>query len=148
MSKEKGQVKITPDEFRYMALLHEITGAVVRDCIMDEAENRVIFLVNPEDVGKAIGPKGFFVQKLRKILNKNIEIVGYSENLEEQVRYALAPARIKEIKVTTKPGVERVVYVAVDPSDKGLAIGKNGRNVQKAKVILKRHFNIESLIIA
>ncbi|MFZ8791309.1 MAG: NusA-like transcription termination signal-binding factor [Thermosphaera aggregans] len=148
MSRERGQVKITPDEFRYMALLHEITGATVRDCIMDESENRVIFLVNPEDVGKAIGPRGFFVQKLRKILNKNIEIVGYSDNLEEQVKYALAPARIKEIKVTSRPGGEKVVYVAVDPSDKGLAIGKNGRNVQKAKIILKRHFNIDSLIIA
>ncbi|WP_276814606.1 NusA-like transcription termination signal-binding factor [Desulfurococcus amylolyticus] len=148
MSDEKPQVKITPEEFRYMTLLNELTGAVVRDCIIEEDNNRVIFLVNPEDVGKAIGPKGFFVQRLRKILNKNIEIVGYSNNLEEQVRYALSPARIKEIKLSTRPDGSKILYVAVDPSDKGIAIGKNGRNVQRAKLILKRHFNIDSVIIA
>lgn len=148
MSDEKPQVKITPEEFRYMTLLNELTGAVVRDCIIEEDNNRVIFLVNPEDVGKAIGPKGFFVQRLRKILNKNIEIVGYSNNLEEQVRYALSPARIKEIKLSTRPDGSKVLYVAVDPADKGIAIGKNGKNVQRAKLILKRHFNIDSVIIA
>ncbi|MEL9909130.1 MAG: NusA-like transcription termination signal-binding factor [Desulfurococcus sp.] len=148
MSDEKPQVKITPEEFRYMTLLNELTGAVVRDCIIEEDNNRVIFLVNPEDVGKAIGPKGFFVQRLRKILNKNIEIVGYSNNLEEQVRYALSPARIKEIKLSTRPDGSKILYVAVDPADKGIAIGKNGKNVQRAKLILKRHFNIDSVIIA
>ncbi|ADV65656.1 NusA-like transcription termination signal-binding factor [Desulfurococcus mucosus] len=148
MSSDKSQVKITPDEFRFMALLNELTGAVVRDCIVEEENNRVIFLVNPEDVGRAIGPKGFFVQRLKKILNKNIEIVGYSSNLEEQVKYALAPARIKEIKLSTKPDGSKVLYVAVDPADKGIAIGKNGRNVQRARLILKRHFDIDSVVIA
>jgi len=148
MSKERPLVKITPDEFRYMALLNELTGATVRDCIVDEENNRVIFLVNPEDVGKAIGPKGFFVQRLKRILNKNIEIVGYSDNLEEQVKYALAPARIKEAKLTTRPDGSKVLYVAVDPADKGIAIGKNGKNVQRARLILKRHFDIDSVVIA
>jgi len=148
MSKERPQVKITPDEFRYMALLNELTGATVRDCIVEEENNRVIFLVNPEDVGKAIGPKGFFVQRLKRILNKNIEIVGYSDNLEEQVKYALAPARIKEVKLTTRPDGSKVLYVAVDPADKGIAIGKNGKNVQRARLILKRHFDIDSVVIA
>jgi len=148
MSKERPQVKITPDEFRYMALLNELTGATVRDCIVDEENNRVIFLVNPEDVGKAIGPKGFFVQRLKRILNKNIEIVGYSDNLDEQVKYALAPARIKEAKLTTRPDGSKVLYVAVDPADKGIAIGKNGKNVQRARLILKRHFDIDSVVIA
>jgi len=148
MSKERPQVKITPDEFRYMALLNELTGATVRDCIVDEENNRVIFLVSPEDVGKAIGPKGFFVQRLKRILNKNIEIVGYSDNLDEQVKYALAPARIKEVKLATRPDGSKVLYVAVDPADKGIAIGKNGKNVQRARLILKRHFDIDSVVIA
>lgn len=148
MSSEKPQIKITPEEFRYMALLNELTGAVVKDCIIDEENNRVIFLVNPEDVGKAIGPRGFFAQRLRRLLNKNIEVVGYGSSIEEQVRYALAPARVKEVKLATRPDGSRVLYVAVEPSDKGIAIGRNGKNVQRARLILKRHFNIDSVIIA
>ncbi|MEM4527983.1 MAG: NusA-like transcription termination signal-binding factor [Desulfurococcaceae archaeon] len=144
----KQQVKITPDEFRYMALLNEITGVAVRDCVIDEENNRIIFLVNPEDIGRAIGPRGFFVQQLRKLLNRNIEIVGYSDKLDEQIKYALAPARVKEVKLVTKPDGTKVVYVAVDPSDKAIAIGKNGKNAYRARLILKRHFNIDSVIIA
>lgn len=148
MSNERPQIKITPDEFRYMALLNELTGTSVRDCIIDEDNDRILFLVNPEDIGRAIGPRGFFVQKLRKILNKNIEIIGYSDKLDEQVKYALAPAKVREIKLINRPDGTKVLYIAVDPDDKGIAIGKNGRNVQRAKLILKRHFGIDNVVIA
>ncbi len=150
MSKKsgKGSIKLTPEEFRYMALLHEITGVHVRDCIIDEENDRIVFLVNPDEVGRAVGPRGVYVQKLRKLLGKNIEIVGYSDVLEEQVKYALAPARVKEVRVTNRPGGKRVVYVSVEPSDKGLAIGRGGKNVARARLILQRYFDVDSIIIA
>lgn len=147
MSKNS-QVKITAEEFRYMALFSEITNVTVRDCIIDEENNRIIFLVNPDEVGKAIGPRGFFVQKLSKILGRTIEVVGYSDKLEEQVRHALAPARVTDIKLVERPNGTKVLYVAVNPADKAIAIGKGGRNVNRAKLILKRHFGIDSVIIA
>jgi N utilization substance protein A len=31
--------------------------------------------------------------------------------------------------------------------DRGIAIGKNGRNIQKAKVLGQRHYGIEDVII-
>lgn len=145
---DRVQVKITPEEFRYMALLSELTNTTVRDCIVDEENNRIIFLVNPDEVGKAIGPRGFYVQQLRKILNKNIEIVGYSDKLEEQVRLALMPARVTDMKLMNRPDGTKVLYVAVHSSDKAIAIGKGGRNIQKLRLILKRHFGVDSVIIA
>lgn len=146
-NKEK-TVKITPEEFRYMALLSEFTNATVRDCIIDGENNRIIFLVNPDEVGKAIGSRGFYVQQLRRILNKNIEIVGYSDRLDEQVKLALTPARVTDMKLMTRSDGTRVLYVAVHPSDKAIAIGKGGRNIQRLKLILKRHFGIDTVIIA
>jgi NusA family KH domain protein, archaeal len=145
---EKAQAKITPEEFRYMALLSELTNATVRDCIIDEDNNRIIFLVNPEEVGKAIGARGFYVQQLRRILNKNIEIVGYSDKMEEQVKLALVPARVTDMKLVNRPDGTKVLYVAVHPADKAIAIGKGGRNIQRLKLILKRHFGIDLVIIA
>ena len=119
----------------------------VRDCIVDNDNNRIIFLVDPKDIGKAIGPRGMYVQRLRKLLNKDIEIVGYSDNLEEQVRYALAPAKVREVRLVNRPGGKRIVYATVEPRDKGIAIGKNGRNVARASLILRRYFGIDNVII-
>jgi len=147
LSKAKTNVKITPEEFRYMALFSDLTGTTVRDCIIENEGNRIIFLIDPSDIGKAIGPRGFFIQKLKSLLNKNIEVIGYSSNLEEQVKYALMPARVTGVKLVNRPDGSKVVYVAVDPRDKAIAIGKNGRNVQRARLILKRHFNIDSVVI-
>lgn len=144
----KPQVKITAEEFRYIALLHDLTQVYVRDCIVDNTYNRIIFLVDPKDIRQAIGPKGVTLQKLKKVLNKDIEIVGYSENLEEQVRYALAPAKVREVRVVNRPGGKKVVYATVDPNDKGIAIGRNGRNVERARMILNRYYGIDSVIIA
>ncbi len=141
-------VKLTPEELRYMALLHELTTVHVRDCIIDDNYNRIIFLVNPEEIGQAIGPRGSHIQRLRRILNRNIEIVGYSDDLEEMVRYALAPARVREIRVVNRPGGKKTVYVSVEPEDRGLAIGKNGRNVARARMLLKRYFDIDNVVIA
>lgn len=147
-TNSKPQVKITAEEFRYIALLHDLTQVYVRDCIVDNNYNRIIFLVDPKDIRQAIGPKGVTLQKLKKVLNKDIEIVGYSENLEEQVRYALAPAKVREVRVVNRPGGKKVVYATVDPNDKGIAIGRNGRNVERARMILNRYYGIDSVIIA
>jgi len=141
------QFKLTPEELRYMALLNTLTGVHVRDCIIDNEFNRIIFVVNPEEIGQAIGPRGINVQRLRKILNKNIEIVGYSDKLEEMIRLALVPARVKDIRLVERAG-KKTVYVSVEPGDKGIAIGRNGKNVARARILLQRYFGIDNVIIA
>jgi N utilization substance protein A len=139
-------IVLTPEEFRYMQTFATLTGATPVDCIVDPQFDRIIFLVKPEDVGKAIGRRGFMVKKLREILKKQIEIVPYSDNIEEMVKNALAPARVVGVRVTQTPR-GKVVYARVNPKDKGIAIGKEGRNVTKARLILKRHFDVDSLVV-
>ena len=140
-------VKLTPEELRYMALLHELTGVHVIDCIIDDEFNRIIFIVSPHEISQAIGPRGIHIQKLRKIIGRNIEVVGYSDKLEEMARYALIPARVRDVRVVQRGG-KKTIYVSVDPSDKGIAIGKNGKNVARARLLLKRYFGVDNVIIA
>ncbi|MEM4691490.1 MAG: KH domain-containing protein, partial [Desulfurococcaceae archaeon] len=71
-SEKKQKIKLTADEFRYIALLHEITNTYTYDCIIDEENNRVIYLVDPKDIGRAIGPRGSVVQQLRNLLNRDV----------------------------------------------------------------------------
>jgi len=141
------EIKLTAEEMRYIALFQDLTRATVRDCIIDESENRIIFLVKPGDMGLAIGRNGINIKRLRKLLGRNIEVVEYADTVEKLAKNALAPARVLNVKVLQTPTGKKKVIVTVDPQDKGIAIGKAGRNVARARMILKRYFDIDSVIV-
>ncbi|AGE70638.1 NusA-like transcription termination signal-binding factor [Sulfolobus acidocaldarius] len=140
------EIKLTSEELKYMSLFQDITGVTARDCIIDDRNNRIILLINPESMGVAIGKNGLNVRKLEKLINKSVEIVGYQENLEDLVKNLMSPARVKTIKVV-QSNSKKTVYITVEPQDKGIAIGKNGRNVERAKLILKRYLDIDSVVV-
>jgi N utilization substance protein A len=40
-----------------------------------------------------------------------------------------------------------LAYVEVSNKDKGLAIGRNGKNIEKVKLVAKRHHDIDDVIL-
>ncbi|MGL6297993.1 MAG: NusA-like transcription termination signal-binding factor, partial [Methanobacteriaceae archaeon] len=48
-------VKLSATEIRYIALFEDITGAMVKDCIIDDDNGKIIFVVKNGDMGLAIG---------------------------------------------------------------------------------------------
>ncbi len=139
-------IKLTAEEMRYMALLQDLTGAIARDCIIDEENNRVIFIVRPGDAGKAIGRKGANINRLRRLLGKEIEVIEYADTLEDLVKNIFAPARVLNIRLVKRNG-RNILYVVVDPADKGKAIGRGGKKVAIARIVLKRYHNIDEVKI-
>ncbi|BCU67309.1 transcription elongation factor NusA [Sulfolobales archaeon HS-7] len=137
-------IKLTPEELKYMSLFQDVTRVTARDCII--TEDRIIFLVNPGQTGLAIGKGGTNVRKLKNVIGKDIEIVEYNDDMEKLVENIMAPARVRAIKIVQNNS-KKVMHIRVDFNDKGIAIGKNGRNVQRAKLILKRYKDIDSVII-
>lgn len=73
-------IKITSTEMRYIALFESITGASVKDCIVDEEQGRVIFVVNEGQIGVAIGKGGRNIRTLESMTGKKHEIIEYSED--------------------------------------------------------------------
>ena len=140
------EIKLTPGQLRYIALFQDITGATVKDCIVDEDNNRLIFVVRKGDIGLAIGRKGSNLKRLRKILGKDIEIIEDGSSIEELAANSVAPARVKNVKLVEMPG-KKVIYISVEPKDKGIAIGKNGKNAARAKLVLKRYYDVSNVII-
>ncbi|MEM3755365.1 MAG: KH domain-containing protein, partial [Candidatus Bathyarchaeia archaeon] len=59
---------------------------------------------------------------------------------------ALTPARIKSIRISEKSN-KKVAIVEVDPKDKAIAIGKNGRTIEKTRMLVRRYFQIDHVII-
>ncbi|PVU68528.1 NusA-like transcription termination signal-binding factor, partial [Acidilobus sp. SCGC AC-742_M05] len=73
--------RIGLEELRYISILQDLTGAMVYRALEDDNDNRIIYLVDRNDVGKAIGRDGRNVKMLSKMLNKNIEIVEYANDI-------------------------------------------------------------------
>ena len=50
------EIAFDTDTLRYIQLFEERTGARVKDCL--EAEDKLVFLVYPGEIHKAVGPGG------------------------------------------------------------------------------------------
>jgi len=140
------EVKLTTEGIRYIALFESLTQAIARDCYVDDENDRVIFVVKNGDMGLAIGKNGNNINRVKKSIGKHIEIVEYSDEVDEFVANALQPVFVKKVQVIVKEN-RKLAYVEVMSKDRGIAIGKNGRNIQKAKVLAHRHYGLEDVII-
>lgn len=132
---------------RYIALFESITGASVRDCIIDEEQGRIIFVVKEGDVGMAIGKRGKNIRLLERMTSKKHEIIEFSDDPVQFIKNALKPARVLEVRLTERVDGKRIAVVTVNPRDKGVAIGKNGRNAERIRFLAKRYFQIENVSI-
>lgn len=142
------KIKLTAEEMGLIALLEGISNAPCQDCIIDNKLNRLIFVVRPGAISAAIGKSGMNVRFLRRLTGKTIEIVEYADDPTRLIVNSLAPAKVKEIRIVEKADGETMVVVVVEPKDKGLAIGKNGRNIEKTRQLAKRYFGIGQVIIS
>ena len=140
-------IKFTSNEMRFIALFESITGATVKDCIIDESLNRIIFIVKGGQLGIAIGKRGKNIHLLEKMTGKKHEIIEHSENPAQFIKNALKPAKVKEIRITERPNGKTIAVVSVNQKDKGVAIGKNGRNAERIRFLAKRYFQIQNVSI-
>jgi N utilization substance protein A len=132
---------------RYIALFESITNASAKDCIVDEEQGRVIFIINEGQIGVAIGRGGRNIHTLERMTGKKHEIIEYSDDPVKFIRNALKPAAVNEVRVTERPDGKRMAVVAVNPKDKGVAIGKNGKNAERLRFLVKRYFQIQNVSI-
>ena len=73
-------IKFTANEIRYIALFENMTGAMVKDCIIDDENGKVTFVVKNGDMGLAIGKKGSTVSKVQRAVDKGVEIIELSDD--------------------------------------------------------------------
>lgn len=140
------EVKFSADDIRYIALFERLTGAVVKDCIASEEENKILFVVKKGDMGLAIGRKGSNIQRVRHALGKRIEVIEYSDDPAEFIKNIFHPYRVNEVRFADA-AEGKIAKVAIDDRDKVSILGKRGKSLEKAKILSKRHHNIRDLII-
>lgn len=83
-----------------------------------------------DPIGSCVGQKGVRVQNVMEELNgERIDIIAWSENIEDYIKTALAPAKTSIIKLFEN---EKRAKIYVQPDQRPLAIGKQGQNVRLA----------------
>ena len=130
-------VKLGTDSIRTIAMFEKITRVHARDCLI--SDNDAYFVVDADKVGRAIGKNGSNMKDLRRVLNnRHVKIFACSESLEDTIR-GMVP-NTKKIEINGDS-----VVISVARNDKVSVIGKNGRNINAIREILKRHFSIRDL---
>lgn len=86
-----------------------------------------------DPIGSCVGQKGVRVQNIMEELNgERIDIIAWSQNMEEYIKTALAPAKTAVIELAKD---EKRARVYVQPDQRPLAIGKQGQNVRLASIL-------------
>jgi len=132
------KIKYDANILKYMSLFESLTRSKLKDCIVNE---RLLFVVEPNEIGKAIGKNGSNVHRLEGILRKKIRIVEFSPEVCQFVRNMIYPLQAKD--VNEENGV--VTITGPDTKTKGLMIGRDAKNLNLLKDIVRRYFSIEDI---
>ena len=155
----KKKVKIDRKAMELMSLFNNISGAIIKDCLifqnpdsMDESRAEIIiFLVKKEDVGKAIGKAGEHVKDLMSKLQKKIDVIPFSDNINQFIQFILNTSKnsikVQSIEIKENKNDKKTVIISVNPQDRGKAIGKDGNMIRKIKKLVIRHFDVDNVII-
>ncbi|HWR25898.1 MAG TPA: NusA-like transcription termination signal-binding factor [Methanosarcina sp.] len=139
-----GEIRLTAESIQYIALFENITRAKILDCIPEE--ERLVYVVKQGDMGLAIGKNGENINRVKKAIDKPIELVEYSEDPGTFIKNAFGPVSVSSVNIINKNN-KRLAYVEVPNKEKGLAIGRNGKNIEKVKMLARRHHDIEDVIL-
>ncbi len=95
---------------------------------------------NIDAVGSVIGPKGIRVMTvISELRGEKVDIIRYSDNIEEFIKNSLYPAKIIKIEIQ-EPQIAKIIV----PFDQiSLAIGKEGQNVRLASKLTGYKINIK-----
>jgi N utilization substance protein A len=136
------------EDMALIAKFEQITGAAAIDIIRDDEGERIIVVVRPKQLGKAIGRGGVNVKAASEAFGRAVDVVEIAETAEAFVTSALAPARVESVKIVEHRDGTKVASVTVNNEDRGIAIGRDGRNVARARILVRRHFDLNNVVIA
>ena len=132
------KIKYSQDLMKFMSIFETITQTKLKDCIQDDY---LIFIVQENQIAKAIGRNGNNVRQLQNILKKKIKIVEFNPDLLIFTKNLISPLKAKDIKID-----ENVIIIqGIDTKTKGLLIGRNAKNLREYESIVKRYFPIKEI---
>ncbi len=134
------------DTLGYMRVFEDATGVRPIDCIV--AEGKIVLLIEPKDVRRALGPRGEKAVMLKERMHREIQVVANAAEAEKLVMNIFYPFSPVGVTLTAHPGGGRHATVQVEDGWKARAIGKEGKHLKIARALLARHSDIVSVSVA
>ena len=122
-------------------LFEKVTRSSVRDCFYHNSI--LVFVVNEGQASKAIGKKGANILKFSQLVKKRLKIVEYANEPSKFTKNFIAPIKAKEIKFDNN-----IIEIHInDSKDKGLLIGRDKKNLENFKKVMKTYFKVQNVKI-
>ena len=132
------RIKYNYDAMKFIAMFESLTGAKLKDCILDE---NIIFVVSQNDMGKAIGKNGSNIKRMEGIFKKKIRMIEFNDDICKFVGNLIYPLKAKEI--AENDGV--VEILAEDIKSKGMLIGRDRNRINSITEMVKRYFQVKEV---
>ena len=133
------EIKLDADTLRVFSMFERLTGAELKDVI--EEEDRIIFVVVEGQVGRAVGKGAINLKRLRETLGKEVMLYGYAADREQFLKNVFHRHKVESIEWEDRNG-DIIAHVKLPQEEKGKAIGKGGKNIQTARLLMKRHHQV------
>lgn len=132
------KIKYDSDAMELITLFESMTGAKVKDCISDE---KLIFIIEENDMGKAIGKNGINIKRMENALKRKIKLIEFSNDVLKFVRNMAYPIEISDVK-QEEGGI---IIHGKDASAKAMLIGRERQNINHLTGIAKRYFDVKDI---
>ena len=129
------RVKIDNELFQVVSGFSRATGVTPKDTIVGQDES-INFIVQADEVGRAVGPGGKNVKYLEQALNKKVRVVVYDADLSNFIRNLVRPLQIEGMEMEG----DVVTLHAADARSRSLLIGRNAQHLRTFEGIVKRFF--------
>jgi len=138
------KIKFDTETIRLITLFENVTGASVRDCLIDEKNKMVYFVIEEGDMGIAIGKNGSSVKNVEKIIGKSVKLFEFSKDIVKFIKAAVHG--VTDIKIRNE-SEKVIVEIKVGKGNRALAIGRSGKNIKIVKDLIQRNYGINNLVV-
>ena len=134
------KIKYDSDSMKLITLFESMTGAKVKDCIANE---KLIFIMEENEMGKAIGKNGANIKRVENALKRKIKLVEFSSDVLQFVKNMIYPIEVSGIMQE-----DNIVKIhGKDTGTKAMIIGRERQNINHLSDIVKRYFDIKEIKI-
>ena len=130
-------IELVPDPDSALEAVEDVTGVEPVDVLFDAADERLLVLV-PSGTAGEVGSR---TDALTSRLGWPVEVVTYAGNAAALIENALAPAQVHNVTVSQSG----VAYAEVDRDDRGLAIGRGGTRIRRARLLAARYYGVDDV---
>ncbi len=133
------KIKYDAELLNLMSLFEKITGASLKDCFFNR--DKIVFVVQPGEMGRALGKQKSNIERVEKALNRKIKIVEFSPDKLTFIRNLMFPLKI--LDMSEDEGI--VTIKGPDMKTKGLMIGARAQNLRNYEEIVRKYFALKEI---